>query len=140
MIPVLFSAVCQKKNALQALMPGMATGTAWQMIVAVITHYRFAVNHYFRSSDFKKHIYMNLSFRSRVFNLLAATALLAPAANAFENPEMVNPLFGRWDLTVVIDGKELPSWLEVHKSGEHRLVGYYVGTGGSARPISKVNY
>lgn len=45
---------------------------------------------------------------------------------------------GRWDITINIDGKMSPSWLEVHHSGLHMLVGEFVGTGGSARPISRV--
>lgn len=49
-------------------------------------------------------------------------------------------LEGRWDITMIMDGKEFPSWLEVEKSGIKTLVGRYVGTGGSARPISKVNF
>jgi hypothetical protein len=51
-----------------------------------------------------------------------------------------SPLEGRWDLTVNVDGKELPSWLEVHHSGASRLVGQFVGAGGSARPVAKVNF
>jgi hypothetical protein len=47
---------------------------------------------------------------------------------------------GRWDMTIMAQGKELPSWLEVHHSGNHTLVGQFVGPGGSARPISKVNF
>jgi hypothetical protein len=47
---------------------------------------------------------------------------------------------GRWDITIDMQGKEAPSWLEVELSGTHTLVGRYVGTGGSARPISKVNF
>ncbi|WP_207632477.1 3-keto-disaccharide hydrolase [Foetidibacter luteolus] len=47
---------------------------------------------------------------------------------------------GRWDLTVDINGKPFPSWLEVRHSGIRTLVGQFVGTGGSARPISKVNF
>jgi hypothetical protein len=39
-----------------------------------------------------------------------------------------------------MDGKQLPSWLEVHLSGLSTLVGEFVGSGGSARPISKVNF
>jgi hypothetical protein len=46
---------------------------------------------------------------------------------------------GRWDFTIQSDGKELPSWLEVTHSGFKTLVGQFVGTGGSARPISRVN-
>ena len=47
---------------------------------------------------------------------------------------------GRWDMTVQVNGKELPSWLEVTHSGRSTLVGQFVGFGGSARPISKVNF
>ena len=47
---------------------------------------------------------------------------------------------GRWDITIDMGGKETPSWLEVDHSGTHRLIGYYVGPSGSARPISKVNF
>ena len=47
-------------------------------------------------------------------------------------------LEGRWDLEVNIDGRTLPSWLEVTKSGVSTLVGRYVSVVGSARPISEV--
>lgn len=47
---------------------------------------------------------------------------------------------GRWDMTVDMDGKMAPSWLEIRHSGVHMLVGAFVGTGGSARPISRINY
>ena len=49
-------------------------------------------------------------------------------------------LEGRWDLTVIMDGKEVPSWLEVRHSGTHRLFGYFVGGGGSARPVSSIKF
>jgi Domain of Unknown Function (DUF1080) len=51
-----------------------------------------------------------------------------------------SPLEGRWDLTLYNSGKMSPAWLEVHHSGLSTLVGLYVGSGGSARPISKVNF
>ena len=51
-----------------------------------------------------------------------------------------SPIEGRWDLTVMVDGKTAPSWLEVRHSGRHTLVGQYVGIVGSARPISKINF
>ena len=51
-----------------------------------------------------------------------------------------SPIEGRWDITIDIDGKKSPSWLEVRHSGLHMLVGQFVGTGGSARPISRVNF
>jgi hypothetical protein len=47
---------------------------------------------------------------------------------------------GRWDITVDVDGKKFPSWLEVRHSGLHMLVGQFVGISGSARPISRVNF
>jgi len=47
---------------------------------------------------------------------------------------------GRWDITINLDGRKAPSWLEVHRSGIRTLVGEFVGTGGSARPISIVNF
>ena len=47
---------------------------------------------------------------------------------------------GRWDLTVDLGNKLVPSWLEVKLSGMKTLVGYFVADGGSARPISKVNF
>ena len=49
-----------------------------------------------------------------------------------------HPLEGRWDITLSMDGKEFPSWLEVTHSGTKTLVGRFVGISGSARPISEV--
>jgi hypothetical protein len=49
-------------------------------------------------------------------------------------------IIGRWNLTLDMNGKEAPSWLEVKLSGISTLVGYFVGDDGSARPVSKVNY
>ncbi len=47
-------------------------------------------------------------------------------------------LAGRWDLTVLENGKERASWLEIEISGLKTLVGRFVGSGGSARPISRI--
>lgn len=49
-----------------------------------------------------------------------------------------NDIIGRWDLTVNMDGRIAPSWLEVKLSGVKTLVGYFVADGGSARPLSHV--
>lgn len=57
------------------------------------------------------------------------------SANYFESP-----LEGRYDLTLYNSGKAYPGWLEVQHSGTKTLVGRYVGPGGSARPISRVNF
>ncbi len=46
---------------------------------------------------------------------------------------------GRWDLTVQGPKRSYPSWLEVTLSGTRTLVGRFVGDGGSARPISRVD-
>lgn len=47
-------------------------------------------------------------------------------------------VIGRWDISIDKDGKSLPSWLEVQKSGTHTLIGRYTYAFGSARPISEV--
>lgn len=47
---------------------------------------------------------------------------------------------GRWDITIDINGKPQPSWMEVRHSGNHSLVGSFVGIAGSARPVAQVNY
>jgi hypothetical protein len=47
-------------------------------------------------------------------------------------------VIGRWDITMQKDGKDIPSWLEVQKSGTHTLVGRFTYAFGSARPIAQV--
>ena len=47
-------------------------------------------------------------------------------------------LLGRWDLVVQRGTQTSPSWLEVERSGTATLVGQFVGSGGSARPIAKI--
>jgi hypothetical protein len=70
--------------------------------------------------------------------LLSATSVKANAPG-HKNAD-VPAIIGRWDITIDFQGKKLPSWLEVHHSGIKTLVGEFVGVGGSARPISKVNF
>jgi hypothetical protein len=62
-------------------------------------------------------------------------------ANYFrsDNPDS-SSIEGRWDMTIDLAGKAVPSWFEVTHSGLHTLIGEFVGTGGSARPVSKVNF
>jgi Domain of Unknown Function (DUF1080) len=50
------------------------------------------------------------------------------------------PIEGRWDLTVDQGFRIVPSWLEVRHSGVKMLNGYFVADGGSARPVSRVNF
>ena len=79
---------------------------------------------------------------SRLFIMAAAASLsfTASIAQHEEKTDFGQALTGRWDLTVTVQGKESPACIEIHKSGANRLVGYFVGSGGSARPVSKVNY
>ena len=77
--------------------------------------------------------------------LMPLIVIIFTAATATANTRPLKPtadpsIEGRWDMTVIMDGKEKPSWLEIRHSGTHRLFGYYVGIGGSARPISKINF
>jgi hypothetical protein len=51
------------------------------------------------------------------------------------------PVEGRWDITInKAPGKTSPSWLEITHSGIRTLTGHFVGEGGSARPVSKINF
>lgn len=53
----------------------------------------------------------------------------------------INPaLEGRWDITVQEGDQQRPSWLEINHSGHKRLVGYFTGVNGSARPVSLIKY
>jgi len=70
-----------------------------------------------------------------VFGLWAGVA----AANAAP-VDTVSDVIGRWDIIVHSAERETPSWLEIQLSGFSTLVGRFVGGGGSARPISKINY
>ena len=49
-------------------------------------------------------------------------------------------LLGRWDLVVQRGTQTSPSWLEVERSGTATLVGQFVGSGGSARPIARIDF
>jgi hypothetical protein len=84
-----------------------------------------------------------------VFGMSALFAISAPgsiwasgkyAASTSQNRADAKDLIGRWDLTVDENGKSVPSWLEVKLSGNSTLVGYFVGSSGSARPVAKVTF
>ncbi|MEM6964496.1 MAG: DUF1080 domain-containing protein [Bacteroidota bacterium] len=49
-----------------------------------------------------------------------------------------SPIIGCWDLEITFEGKKMPSWLEVRKSGYKTLIGRFVYAFGSARPIAHV--
>jgi hypothetical protein len=67
---------------------------------------------------------------------VAASPIMRPMAAAAPDTSIVD----RWDITVHQPGHEVPSWLEITRSGVRTLVGRFVGGGGSARPISKIEY
>src|SRR5438034_2292370 len=72
-------------------------------------------------------------------SILTATALLVSSLAAQEPAPP--PVVGTWDLTLTArDGRPLPSWLEVHVSGNGVLVGRFQGVVGSVRPISRLTY
>lgn len=72
-------------------------------------------------------------FTLKVLSLLTVCGLLF----AFAAPQRP-PIEGRWDITIDQNGAKLPSWLEVRHSGYSTMVGQFVGSSGSARPISQV--
>lgn len=77
-------------------------------------------------------------FFSRILYTLSLVVLFSSSISSV-NAQNESPI-GRWDLMVDLGDKVVPSWLEVKLSGIKTLVGYFVADGGSARPISKVNF
>ncbi|WP_207505610.1 3-keto-disaccharide hydrolase [Telluribacter humicola] len=76
----------------------------------------------------------------RYFSLSALMLLLAVLTiNSYAKP-LASPLEGRWDITVDMNGKPAPSWLEVRHSGNKTLIGQFTSVSGSARPISEVHF
>ncbi len=67
--------------------------------------------------------------------LLSGTAFKAHAQH--DTSQVIE---GRWDMNVDVNGKSTPSWMEVELSGSHILVGKFVASGGSARPVARVNF
>src|SRR5215203_5036350 len=83
------------------------------------------------------------AFPCRYLLVAAILVLFAPAptkANNQHSNYADSSIEGRWDITINMAEKEVPSWLEVRHSGLHTLIGEFVGASGSARPISKVNF
>ena len=88
--------------------------------------------------------------------LLLSLSMIIHTSTFAQTPGDGSEVIGRWNLTVVIEGKELaelglfrhglmdtkgfPGWLEVKRSGFSTLTGYYVGYEGSSRPVSEVHY
>lgn len=83
---------------------------------------------------------MHVTKKLFVFCLLVGTSAGLSSANAQQGTPEAGQLIGRWNITIDENGKEFPAWLEVRKSGLSRLVGSFVGTHGSARPVSEVKF
>ena len=68
--------------------------------------------------------------------------VLLAAVTTYGSAQSTAPaIMGRWDITVQrADGSERSAWLEVRHSGVQTLVGQFVGTSGSARPIAEVEF
>ncbi len=74
---------------------------------------------------------------------IGAALMLAAAGYSgtlAQSPAASDALLGRWDLVVQRGTQTSPSWLEVERSGTATLVGQFVGSGGSVRPIAKVEF
>jgi hypothetical protein len=76
---------------------------------------------------------------------VAVGAVLMIAAARYSQPlaqsrAASDALLGRWDLAVQRGTQASPSWLEVERSSAATLVGQFVGSGGSARPIAKIEF
>jgi hypothetical protein len=76
----------------------------------------------------------------RYVTLVAAVAVVIGAARTPAQEPAVPEIVGRWNLTLHGAKGDYPSWLEVSTSGNTHLVGQFVGRGGSARPISRVDF
>lgn len=71
----------------------------------------------------------HILFTGALLLLFMSNSMKASSAETIE---------GRWDMTIEKDGQLLPSWLEIEHSGVKTLVGRFVYSGGSARPISEI--
>jgi hypothetical protein len=72
--------------------------------------------------------------------LIAAAASTGNSGALAQSPSASDALLGRWDLVVQRGEESSPSWLEVERSGTATLVGQFVGSSGSARPIAKIQF
>jgi hypothetical protein len=70
--------------------------------------------------------------------IIVLVALFIASVSFTANCQEVHSLEGRWNLTIIEDGKEVPSWLEVRHSGNKTLVGSFCYKMGSARPVAEI--
>jgi hypothetical protein len=73
-----------------------------------------------------------------VFGGMVMLGAAGYSATSAQSRTASDALLGRWDLVVQHGTQTSPSWLEVERSGTATLIGRFVGPGGSARPIAKI--
>jgi hypothetical protein len=68
--------------------------------------------------------------------------LWVPQAYIFASHRMPKQpgILGKWDIVIHTPTKDLPAWLDVELSGYETLTGMFVGSSGSARPISRIEF
>lgn len=59
---------------------------------------------------------------------------------AAQSPANQSEVIGKWNLTFQTEEGGSPGWLEIKQSGRIALTGQYVGSAGSARPISHIKF
>jgi hypothetical protein len=74
------------------------------------------------------------------FGVASMLIAVSYSATLAQTRSASDALLGRWDLVVQRGTQTAPSWLEVERSGTATLVGQFVGSGGSARPIAKIEF
>src|SRR4026209_2788808 len=75
----------------------------------------------------------------------AAVAMMMTAAGEYsgtlaQSRAASDALLGRWDLVVQRGTQTSPSWLEAERAGTAPPVGQLRGSGGSTRPIAKIEF
>lgn len=78
--------------------------------------------------------------KTRYFLAIAMAVMMLPFTKAYTMDKDTTSLLGRWNITVDVKGEKQPAWLEVRLSGYKTLVGRFVGSEGSARPISNIHF
>ncbi|MGN6508973.1 MAG: 3-keto-disaccharide hydrolase [Chitinophaga sp.] len=89
---------------------------------------------------YKKFLVLGMSCLVMMGTANAALTPVTDMTTSTAQPAEPKDLIGRWDITLDVNGNPAPSWLEVKLSGTRTLVGYFVGTSGSARPVAEVKF
>jgi hypothetical protein len=88
---------------------------------------------------------MSQAHRCKLTLVVLTFVLILPAASTSSSlstnaaSDSVQPLLGRWDLTLKAPDKEYPSWLEL-KQENGKLSAQMVGRWGNARPLPKAEF